>query len=324
MTRALSGLTLTLSVLALASCGEDGIPTQPGSAGDQPPPAPSFAVASNSWAVKAPVPTTAVPNNEVRRALSAGVANNAAGKPILYIFGGGADQKSWNDIEAYDVATDTWALKGRFPTTDLMNTNGVGKIGNKLYISGGYTGASQFSFAGIQNSLFAYDYSANVAIRKADMPRHTADGVTGVIGTKLYVLAGLCFPDCVDLVVRRLYRYDPATNRWTDLAWCPHPHANGVGGVINGKFYVASGLDGQTGPTATLDVYDPATNKWKTLPPMPDARAHAAGAVVDNRLYVVGGLGKDAYEETGAESDCPRSSSCGRSSVFVYDPATNK
>src|SRR5439155_4666887 len=104
-------------------------------------------------------------------------------------------------------------------------------------------------FGQIQNTLFAYDFGANVLIRKAAMPRHTADGITGVISNKLYVLAGTCYPDCVDLVIRRLYRYDPTTNTWTNLSWCPHPHVNGVGGVINGKFYVASGLDGKTGPT---------------------------------------------------------------------------
>ena len=270
------------------------------------------------------MPTTAILNNAVRTGLSAGVANNAAGKPILYIFGGNADQKAWDDIEAYDYATDTWSLRGRFSQTKLSQTNGVGKIGNKLYISGGYDSEGGFGNGQIRSTLFAYDFGANVVIRKADMPRHTADGVTGVIGTKLYVLAGTCFPDCVDFVIRRLYRYDPATNAWTDLAWAPHVHLNGVGGVINGKFYVASGLDGKTGPTANLDVYDPVTNKWKSLPPMPDARAHAAGTVVDNRLYVVGGLGKDAYGGPGAEADCPQSSTCGRSSVFVYDPITNK
>jgi N-acetylneuraminic acid mutarotase len=268
--------------------------------------------------------------------VSAGVADNAAGQATLYIFGGNFGQVSWDDIEAYNYVTNTWTLRGRFPESRRSATNGVGKIGNQLFISGGYAPSSSgtdFGYGAIQKTLYAYDPVANRMIRKADMPRTGADGATGVINGKLYVLASTCGYDCSERLIRRLYRYDPATNVWTGLVWCPRFHIYGAGGAINGKFYVVGGNTPFIGPNADLDVYDPITNKWKALAPMPDARTHAAAAVVDNVLYVVGGLGKDAYDKvtsTGG-SHLPATGmatavclgACGRRSVFAYNPATN-
>lgn len=122
------------------------------------------------------------------------------------------------------------------------------------------------------------------------MPKATAAGVTGVIGGKLYVLPGVCSGDywpnpqyCAQLAIRKLYRYDPASNTWAQMAWCPHFHAGGASGVINGKFYVAGGSG-----AAWLDVYDPATNSWKTLAaPVPTVGSKAAGAALNNKLFVI-------------------------------------
>ncbi|HEV8177290.1 MAG TPA: hypothetical protein VGP44_06330, partial [Gemmatimonadales bacterium] len=81
---------------------------------------------------------------------------------------------------------------------------------------------------------------ADRLIRKADMPQPTADGVTGVIDGRLYVLAGTCNDDSPPFDCneansgnrgssRRFYRYDPATNNWTTLPSAPHEHGYGAG-----------------------------------------------------------------------------------------------
>jgi N-acetylneuraminic acid mutarotase len=315
-------LALMLSLFVLASCGENTAPNP--SAGTPVAVAPSFALASNTWMKRARVPHG--PTGP-RNWLAAGVANNTAGRGILYIFGGSSDNNWLDEVQAYDPLTNTWSLRGRFPAAQRSATNGVGNIGGKLYISGGYVTGS--GFGGQQKTLYAYDPATNRMNRKADMPRTGADGVTGVINGKLYVLASTCGYDCSDRFIRRLYRYDPPTNAWTGLVWCPRFHINGAGGVINGKFYVAGGIAPFIGPTANLDVYDPVTNKWKALAPMPDARVHAAGVVVGGLLYVVGGLGTDAYDQVGnttqmtTAATAPCIGSCGRRTLFAYNPVTN-
>ncbi len=128
------------------------------------------------------------------------------------------------------------------------------------------------------------------------MPKYTADGVTGVIGDKLYVLpapvpgtAGRSRVTANTSPIRQLYRYDPGTNAWTTLARSPNFHKSGARGVINGKFYVAGGLNNFTA-TAYLDVYDPATNTWRTRAPVPIA-GPLIGAALGGKLYVIGRSG---------------------------------
>ncbi len=297
-----ASMTLILCV-ALAACSEDSGPTQPG-APQESPVAPSLlTTASNSWTPRAPLPYG--PSG-----VAAAIANDPTGQSILYVFGGRVDEMTGFGVQAYNPATDTWTAKAT--SIYEYNTNGVGKIGNKLYYSGGYQSARDPIAYPL---LYAYDYAADRLVRKADMPKATADGVSGVIGTKLYVLPGTCsgdrWPDpryCETEPIRQLYRYDPSTNTWATRASAPHYHKNGAGGVINGKFYVAGGSNNYQA-TAALDVYDPATNTWKTLAPLPTSNTFAAGAVLGNKLVVA------AWSYVDGKAVIR---------TYSYDPVTNK
>jgi len=232
--RMIALLTATIA-LGMAACTSE-IPTQPETAGDPTPAAPAFALASNTWTLKAAYPGQGLFGS------SAGMVPNSAGQSIVYLFGGTDGQGGTGfHVQAYNVATNAWTTKAS--RVFVFNSNGVGKIGSKLYFSGGYE--YSVGYAGIVFAVYAYDPAADQMIRKADMPKATADGVTGVIDGKLYVLAGTCsgelWPDpryCEQEPIRRLFRYDPATNTWVGRASAPHFHKRGAGGLINGKFYV--------------------------------------------------------------------------------------
>lgn len=295
-------LVFSLSMLALAACGEDRSPTQPESGVEPAPSAPQFALASNTWTLKAAYPAVfgAV-------WLSAGVARNAAGQSIVYTFGGTDDQGGLGvPIVAYNVGTNTWTSKGKETEIQFFNMNGVGEIGGKLYVSGGSAG----DFYGFTSATWEYDPAANRLSLKANMPKLTADGVSGVIDGKLYVLPGRCldwfWPQagyCEHEPFRRLFRYNPATNYWATKRPAPHYHAHGAGGVINGKFYVAGGTESGV-PVAALDRYDPVTDTWTTLAPLPTA-GRARGAVLQGKLFVV-------VSPDGAPDR-----------AYAYNPATN-
>jgi len=223
---------------------------------------------------------------------SVGVVPSSAGPSIAYVFGGtNAAGGTGVGVRAYNVATNTWSSKTAEVYT--FDMNGVGNIGDKLYFTGGYNEVGSFYR---EASTWAYDPATDVLTRKADMPLHTADGVTGVIGDKLYVLPGTCYAIgivvpgyCVEEEsIRKFFRYNPATNIWVTKASAPHFHKNGVGGVINNKFYVVGGEDDRRNPTRNLDVYDPATNTWKTLAPLPTALNGVVGAVLQGQLFVIG------------------------------------
>jgi hypothetical protein len=174
---------LWLGLVVLGACSETSAPTQPGTAKEPALAATTSAAASNTWTSKASV------SSRILLGFSAGVAPNPAGQTILYTFGGTDDEGgSGFGIEAYNGVTNTWT--GKASRVFFTRLNGVGKLGSRLYFSGGF----QFHSPGASftPALYAYDYAADRLIRKADMPKATADGVTGVIDEKLYVLPGTC------------------------------------------------------------------------------------------------------------------------------------
>jgi N-acetylneuraminic acid mutarotase len=292
-------LPLIPGVLLLASCRDETGLTRPSQADLA---ATSVAAASNTWTTKAPMPTP-------RSFLAGGVANNSLGQPLFYAMGGiDPNTGPVRTVEAYNFATDRWTTRAGLPLV-LSSTNGVANLGGKLYLSGGFFWAPDGS-SGTSRRLYVYDPGRNTWTRKADMPRKIAQGITGEINGKLYVLTGSC-EGCADRISRRLYRYDPVTNTWsTDFPWSPNAHVSGAGAVINGKFYVAGGSGRDGLETNKLDVYDPVTNRWTTLAPMPTARSGVAAARLQNKLYVIGNASVEPGERQGQ--------------VEAYDPVTNR
>jgi hypothetical protein len=280
-------LSLMLGVLSLAACGDNSNPADPDGAGSPAPATLSLTAATNSWARRAPPPF-----DQYEYGYDLGMAPNSAGQSIVYTFGGasGDDGSTGRGVQAYNVATDTWT--GKLSRVGVYYSNGVGKIGSKLYFSGGYNEVG--TPPSFDRALWAYDYSSDRMIRKADLPIYSAEGVTGVISGKLYVLPGACstdfYPaktDCAEEATRRFYRYDPGTNTWISRRQAPHFHRNGAAAVINGKFYVTGGSGASGEFIRALDVYDPATNTWSTLAPLP-AGGGGEGAALQGQFYVVG------------------------------------
>jgi N-acetylneuraminic acid mutarotase len=276
-------LTLPLSAIALLACGESTVPSQPDS--PSAPAAPLFATTANSWTSRANTPY-----DQFIFGYDLGMAPNSAGQSIVYAFGGtSADEGgTGKSVKAYNVPANTWT--GKTAQVAVFQSNGVGKIGNKLYFSGGYVDTE--SPPDMTNAVWAYDYSSDRMIRKADLPIFSSEGVTGVIDGKLYVLPGACdgnrYPlagSCAEEATRRFYRYDPATNHWTSIRQAPHFHRRGAAAVLDGKLYVAGGVNNSQ-PVTDLDVYNPATNSWSTLAHLP-LGGTAAGSNLGGQFYVV-------------------------------------
>jgi Kelch motif len=295
-----------LGTLALVACGEE-TPMQPSSPADLSPASASLAATANSWS-----PIAAMPCCD-GSGVSVGVAPTSAGQSIAYVFGGTNGQgHTGTRIRAYNAATNTWSIKG--PEIAAFNGNGVGLIGGKLYLTGGYSEHDVLESA--SPFLWVYDPVTDQLGTKANPPYRTAEGVTGVIGDKLYVLPGRCAALGIgtgfctqDESTRKLFRYNPATDIWVTKASAPHYHKNGAAGVINNKFYVVGGNKDVDPPTRTLDVYDPVTNSWKTLAPLPVALQGLTGTAMRGLLYVAGGTG---FGGSGTRK------------MYVYNPANNQ
>jgi N-acetylneuraminic acid mutarotase len=273
---------LPLSLLALLACSDS---TQPNTARSAEAAA-LLAAPRNSW-----IPRAGPPVDEFTGDYALGMAPNSAGQSIVYTFGSVSsdDGSVGGPVRAYNVATNTWTT--RVSNVHVFNSNGVGKLGIKLYFSGGYSEAG--GLPTFSRELWAYDYARDLMVTKARLPIFGAEGVTGVISGKLYVLPGACsgenFPSpgyCAQEQTRRFYRYDPVTNTWISRAQAPHFHRKGAAAAIDGKLYVAGGLAGFGTPVASLDVYNPNTNTWSSLASLPVAGV-ASGAGLHGQFFVV-------------------------------------
>ena len=99
-----------------------------------------------------------------------------------------------------------------------------------------------------------------------------------------------------------LWRWDPVTQIWTQLANMPTAKQNIQGAYWNGKIYVPGGFNGAH--ITENAIYDIATNMWTTGAPLP-APQTGANVAFNNKIYNFGG-------NPGPQS-----------TVTIYDIATN-
>src|SRR4030095_12471895 len=105
-------------------------------------------------------------------------------------------------------------------------------------------------------------------------------------GTFVYVYGG---GDSVGGNYNDLWRWDPATQIWTQLANMPTAKQNIQGAYFNGKIYVPGGFIAAIGSHIDENaMYDIATNTWTTGAPLP-ALQSGQQVASNNKIYNFGG-----------------------------------
>jgi hypothetical protein len=197
------------------------------------------------------------------------------------------------------VAPGSWISRADYPrdiwdaaSASVTNTS---TLRTTLYVIGG--NPTLFGGAGvITSAVKAYDVSANVWRSKAPYPVRVR-GTNGAVEIKgkIYVSGG--FTRRFDAqrgvyrleVLRSLYMYDPATDKWTRLRDLPIAAVHGVSAAYNGMLYVATG--------GGLWRYNPSTDSWELLGPIPHDPGYGGGGFVGGKLYLVEDLGAmDIYD----------------------------
>src|SRR5437867_4726942 len=112
--------------------------------------------------------------------------------------------------------------------------------------------------------------------------RYRAGGTTD--GTYSYVYGG---QTSTGGFLNDLWRWNPATQTWTQLANMPTAKGNIQGTYWNGKIYVPGGFAAGVHITENA-IYDIATNTWSTGAPLPAAQT-GTNAAFNNKVYNFGG-----------------------------------
>eukprot|EP01018_Ginkgo_biloba_P039072 Gb_39261 [translate_table: standard] len=115
--------------------------------------------------------------------------------------------------------------------------------------------------------------------------------VCGSLGKYIYVAGGLTNEKLEDAMLgtgkRSAERFDTEKSQWEILPDLNKERVNGIGFVLDGKFYV---MGGGKGSRTSGEFYDPDANKWILVPkmwPKPTYLSYFMRdvVVVENRLY---------------------------------------
>ena len=88
-------------------------------------------------------------------------------------------------------------------------------------------------------------------------------------------------------------RFDPILATWEDVTAMNEARYNAFGATMNGKIYIAGGVNINVGRYTILkscEVYDPSTNEWQVISNLKVCRQAASMVCVQEALYVVGGF----------------------------------
>jgi N-acetylneuraminic acid mutarotase/regulation of enolase protein 1 (concanavalin A-like superfamily) len=195
-------------------------------------------------------------------------------------------------------AQGTWVTETSLPSA--IQEVSVTALNNQVYTVGGSVNQVR------SNALQVFNPSTHVWSTAASYPGTALDHIgVAVWNGVLYKIGGLsAWPSPA---VATVQSYNPSTNTWTALASLPVARGAAGAAAINGKIYVAGGLESGV-PVADFTVYDIASNTWTTLPNMPTARDHVSAAALNGKFYAIGGHTTPV---------------CGVTTVEIYDPSTN-
>lgn len=126
----------------------------------------------------------------------------------------------------------------------------------------------------------------------------------------VYSVAGMRGPYPHEVPLRRVYVYNPLSDKWFAGSVIPSARRRGAGGTVvyKNKIYVVGGIkDGHwSGWVNWFDQYNPATNTWKIMPNAPHVRDHFQVVIINGKLYVAGGRRSSASTERTFQLTIPQ------------------
>ena len=224
------------------------------------------------------------------------------GVPYLFSFGGIDNSKIYSGIHTrsfrYNLETGESEVIPSLPDTRGKVGAGASRIGNRIYIMGGYYVAANGTEI-TSDSVHIYDIENNVFLDNGTpIPVPTDDHVQVVYRDSLIMLVTGWN---TNNNIREVQIYNPDTDSWTQATPTPSPRqyrSFGASGVIQNDtiFYfggaaAASGFDIQSYiRKGIINPQDPSQIEWSISEPDENIAVYrAAATLVDNELHWIGG-----------------------------------
>jgi N-acetylneuraminic acid mutarotase len=177
----------------------------------------------------------------------------------------------------YDPLRQQWSLIAPLPVPVYQASGAF--LDGKFYVVG--------------SSMYAYDPVSNSWSTEASPPTAVYASATAELNGSLYVIGGCTTGTSANTCYGEdngaMYRYDPATNRWTTLASYPVPVYQQACAGIDQEIVCAGGFDSESSPLESTYIYNPASNTWSQGADMPYYDADMVYAGSGNKLQIAGG-----------------------------------
>ena len=214
----------------------------------------------------------------------------------------------------YDPSARQWNPIASLPQPLVDSV--AASLGGKLYVAGG--GGTMGPMPQGTNpsvAVYVYDPAAGTWSDAASLPAADSGAAGAVLGGDLYLVGGCSSPGprCAPALMRAVYRYDPGTNTWAQLASYPVGMRYGSCAGIAGEIVCTGGVKVQGGVRVGIYkstyVYSPVKNTWSRAASLPYSGFWMGSAGANGRLQVFGGFANANLSETNQASE--------------YDPVSN-
>jgi N-acetylneuraminic acid mutarotase len=202
------------------------------------------------------------------------------------------------------TSNEAWTVLADVPAVGTgVEGMSVAAVGNFIIAAAGYD-----NWEGDTQTTRIYDIAHDTWGFGADAPAVNSEGAGVSHDGFVYSVGGR-----VDH--QALWRYDPLTDTWAELADLPEPKRGLGAAVVGDGIFAIGGSDGSSPCTGTESAsvyrYDILTDAWAQVADLPSARSDLAAAVKGGKIYVFGGC-------TGLSSELTIIAD-----VDVYDPVTD-
>jgi N-acetylneuraminic acid mutarotase len=171
----------------------------------------------------------------------------------------------------------------------VVNAPAAVAIGTKLYVVGGFAGATNEPVSNVR----VYDTAARTWSRAAPLPSPRGGHAAVVLDGKIHVIGG---GNSVSTLADHSV-YDPTTDKWSPAAALPRAEGSPAAVVFGGRLYAIGGRSGNS-DYGDVYVYDPAADSWAKGPTIPP-RGTAGAAMFRNAIYVFGGESQSRFKTLG-------------------------
>ena len=207
---------------------------------------------------------------------------------IVVTAGRGQNGVMLANVLDYDPSTATWTQLPSLPSGRQSPVSGL--VGNQIVVTCGFNGP-------LHNQTWVSETSVTKGTWQSgpSLPIATGEVSVGVINNVMYL---------VGQDTSATMAYNLGTGTWrSDLAPRPYLGDHHAAEVINNKFYLFGGLDGNGASAGKVQIYDPATNSWSVGAPAPYAGGSMATALIGGKVYVAGGIVGSSTVSTAAVYD---------------------